>query len=78
MTDRERLIELLMNSEVFNDADGKADAKCLSDYLLANGVIVPNKEHIMFAKDDCLMLNMESKLLGKAIKQCVIRLTKGA
>lgn len=38
---RERLIELLLNSEVFNDADGKADAKCLADYLLANGVIVP-------------------------------------
>ena len=37
---RERLIELLMNREVFNDADGKADAKCLADNLLANGVTV--------------------------------------
>jgi hypothetical protein len=40
MADRDRLIELLMSSEVFNDADGKADAKCLADHLLANGVIV--------------------------------------
>ena len=38
---RERLIELLMDSEAFNDADGKADAKHIADHLLANGVIVP-------------------------------------
>ena len=40
MTDRERLIELLVDSEVFNDADGKADANCLADHLLANGATV--------------------------------------
>ena len=38
---RDRLIELLMDSEAFNDADGKADAKHIADHLLANGVIVP-------------------------------------
>ena len=38
---RDRLIELLMNSEAFNNADGKADVKYIADYLLANGVIVP-------------------------------------
>ena len=38
---RERLIELLMDSEAFNDADGKEDAKHIADHLLANGVIVP-------------------------------------
>lgn len=38
---RDRLIELLMGSEAFNGADGKADAKHIADYLLANGVIVP-------------------------------------
>ena len=38
---RERLIELLMDSEAFNDAGGKEDAKHIADHLLANGVIVP-------------------------------------
>ena len=38
---RDRLIELLMDSEAFNDADGKADAKHIANHLLANGVIVP-------------------------------------
>ena len=38
---RDRLIELLMKSEMFNDADGKADTNCLAEHLLANGVIVP-------------------------------------
>lgn len=37
---RDRLIELLMDSEAFNGADGKADAKHIADYLLENGVIV--------------------------------------
>lgn len=37
----DRLIELLTDSEAFNNADGKADAKHIVDHLLANGVIVP-------------------------------------
>lgn len=38
---RDRMIELLFESELFNGADGKADANSLADHLLANGVIVP-------------------------------------
>lgn len=38
---RDRLIKLLFESELFNGADGKADANFLADHLLANGVIVP-------------------------------------
>lgn len=38
---RDRLIELLKDSEMFNNADGKADMQFLADHLLANGVIVP-------------------------------------
>lgn len=37
---RDRLIELLFESEQFNDADGKADANTLADHLLKNNVIV--------------------------------------
>lgn len=38
---RDRLIELLLESEQFNGADGKADANTIADHLLENGVIVP-------------------------------------
>ena len=38
---RDRLIELFMDSEAFNGADGRADAKHIADHLLENGVIVP-------------------------------------
>ena len=38
---KDRLIELLTKSELFNGADGKADVTYLADHLLENGVIVP-------------------------------------
>lgn len=37
---RDRLVELLFESELFNGADGKADANTLADHLLANGVVI--------------------------------------
>ena len=48
MTERERLIELLMQGEleadkqgVFNCSRSKWKAEIMADYLLKNGVIVP-------------------------------------
>lgn len=35
---RERLVELLVDSEMFNNADGKADTMCLADHLVAHDV----------------------------------------
>ena len=56
MIERERLIELIKNSDVFgrcgchyNDVD--RFCKDLADYLLANGVIVPPSEHVYFIVD---------------------------
>lgn len=44
---RERLVELLVDSEMFNNADGKADTMCLADHLIENGVIILDKnEHV--------------------------------
>lgn len=45
MTDRDRLIELLLKSEILCNTCGESTntycAEALADYLLANGVIVP-------------------------------------
>lgn len=37
---RERLVELLVDSEMFNNADGKADTMCLADHLISRGVTI--------------------------------------
>ena len=84
MTDRERLIELLKGAET-NVNETLSYALSLdewlgiyADHLLANGVIVPPDDAIMYVKDNWLMLNVESKHLGEAINQCVKYLTKNA
>ena len=78
MTNRDRLIELLkvcLNYENIETDDGYVgfDVRYenIADYLLANGVIFPQVDAIMFFTDKWLMLNIESPQLGEAINAIV-------
>ena len=41
-------------------------------------IVIPDDEVIIYTKDNWLMINMESKDLGRAMKQSVDYLTKNA
>ena len=76
VTERERLIELLMQEEleadkqgVFNCSRSKWKAEIIADYLLANGVHItacPTCDYIKYTKEKGMLI----ELMGKPLKYC--------